>query len=1334
MQKEIIEGFRLSPQQRRLWSLQQGQQVTPYHAQCAIHVEGMRDTARLHDALRNVCRQFEILRTAFLCPLGMNLPVQVIVDDAVPSVFEEDLTGLSSREQSERIETLLRESRLAAREYDLPPLWQASILALSPTSHELLLTLPALCADGASLTALVSEIAREYAADPQGTERAEEPLQYADVAEWQNELFKSDESSAGRRYWSERYLSPLPVAQLPFANQELGDRRLVPDSLSLTVDAASSARMRKLVESDGAMLSDLLLSCWQVLLWRLTGQSELVTGVFYDGRNHEELLDVLGPLARYLPVRAVLHESMSFRELLGQTRKTTESAGNQQGYFSWEQADESGRDLIGTPFFPFCFEFGEWPEEFTAGNASFSMRQWYACDDAFKIKLSCVSLEEALRLDFHFDSGSYAAPDIEQMVTQFRTVLESVLDNPEARITELDILGAAERMRLLEEFSMTKSVSLPPDSCVQHLFESWANQTPDAVALVSEGHQLTYAALNARANQLGHYLRRNGVGAETLVGLLVERSAEMIVGMLGVLKAGGAYVPLDPALPGERLALMLAEAKPLVLLTQQHLTEKVSGATARVVRLDSDWASEVAPERRTNPRGGVRQGNAAYVLFTSGSTGVPKGVVVEHRQLLNYLFGVQERLALPPGTTFALVSTLAADLGNTSIFPSLCGGGSLHVISRERAVEPAALAEYFTANQIDCLKIVPSHLEALQSVPCPDEVMPLRRLVLGGESSRWYWVRRLQALAPECTIINHYGPTETTVGVLTYEVGEAGPKRHAANVPLGRPINNVRIYVIDAALRPSPIWVPAELHVGGASVARGYHDRPAATAEKFIPDPFSDVPGARLYKTGDLARFLPDADVEFIGRIDYQVKIRGFRVELGEIEAVMTGSVWVREGLVVLGESAAGDQRLIAYVVPRTPEGEAARHDAGARKVYAAAFPVDELRRYLQERLPDYMVPSAFVLLEQMPLTLNGKVDRRALPAPESVAAAPKQDSIAPRNDVERQLVQVWEEVLGVRPIGVRDNFFELGGYSLLALRLLTRVNQQFGRELSLQLLLQTETVESMAELIRQPANGSAPSPLVALQPQGSRTPFFCMHPVTGSAFVYVALARLVGLDQPFYGLQASVAKPLTKIEDMATHYLEAVRAIQPEGPYLLGGWSMGGLIALEMAAQLLAQGQEVALLVLIDRAAFDAEPQARDEAVLQAWFAQTIESVKEQAAKTAGELSDFGPSMYHRLFNVYKINHRAVEQYVPRPYAGRITLFRAAESPIATPDQTLGWGELAGAVDIQLIPGNHTSMLLEPGVRTLAERLGVCIESATSVSGVEPPALHRGERAPSPP
>lgn len=582
--------------------------------------------------------------------------------------------------------------------------------------------------------------------------------------------------------------------------------------------------------------------------------------------------------------------------------------------------------------------------------------------------------------------------------------------------------------------------------CLHQLIEEQARRTPDRAALRFEQQKLTYGELDRRANQLARHLRRLGVGRDGLVGLFVERSLEMVVGILGILKAGAAYVPMDTSYPQERLAFMLADAKLAVLLTQSSLVANLPSGGAPLVRLDEfDWhGAEAAPQCDVR----VHPEHLAYVIYTSGSTGRPKGVCIEHRNIVNYVLGVVDRFQLEPGMSYATVSTIAADLGNTVIFPALVTGGCLHVISQERAESQAMLSDYFSREKIDVLKIVPSHLAALQSGENPEQVMPARRLILGGESSRLDWIERLRAWSPNCAIYNHYGPTETTVGVLTYQVGTQLPSTRSGTLPLGRPLPNSRIYILDAEGQPVPVGEQGELCIGGRGVARGYLNRPDLSAEKFVPDPFSTDPRARLYRTGDLARYLPDGTIEFCGRIDHQIKLHGYRVELGEIEGVLREQGAVQEAVVLAREDQSGHQQLVAYV-------------AGEQ-----ALTPTTLREYLKGRLPQYMVPSAFVLMERLPLTLNGKIDRQALAALSFDNREPARDFVGPQTETEKALARIWTQLLKVENIGIHDDVFDLGAHSLLAMKALTQIRDVFEVNLALRNLFEHPTIAGLAKII----------------------------------------------------------------------------------------------------------------------------------------------------------------------------------------------------------------------------------------------------------------------------
>jgi amino acid adenylation domain-containing protein len=601
-------------------------------------------------------------------------------------------------------------------------------------------------------------------------------------------------------------------------------------------------------------------------------------------------------------------------------------------------------------------------------------------------------------------------------------------------------------------------------NCLHELFEAQARRTPQHPALAFEGERLTYAELDRRAGQLAAELQRLGAAPDVRIGLLVERSASLVVALLGILKSGAAYVPVDTAYPSERVAYMLADCGAKLVVTQASLLAKLQPTDAHAVLIDRlDARGAALPST-------VGAENLAYVIYTSGSTGRPKGVGVEHRNIVNYVAGVAERLRLEPGMSYATVSTIAADLGNTVIFPALATGGCLHVIAQERAESAARLAEYFARERIDVLKIVPSHLAALQSGRDAAEVMPARRLILGGEASRLDWIERLRSLAPGCEIFNHYGPTEATVGVLTYAVGSSLPSTPTGTLPLGRPLPGSSIHLLDPRGQPVAPGEKGELCIGGRGVARGYLNRAELTAERFVRDPFSAAPGARLYRTGDLARALPDGNFEFCGRVDHQVKVHGYRVELGEIEAALRSHGAVEDAVVL-----ARDGELVAYVsgAPALPGPFAEEPSPGV------------LREHLKSSLPPYMVPAMIVRLDKMPLTANGKVDRQALAARPVETAAPSCAYVAPRTETEKALAAIWGELLKA-DVGIDDDVFDLGAHSLMAMKALTRVRDAFGVDLALRNLFEHPTVaglaqaiDSLALAVRRPAGAGEREELV---------------------------------------------------------------------------------------------------------------------------------------------------------------------------------------------------------------------------------------------------------------
>jgi amino acid adenylation domain-containing protein/non-ribosomal peptide synthase protein (TIGR01720 family) len=1041
-------GYRISPGQSRLWLQQQRSPV--YRAQAAIRIDGPVHLPTLRASLKSLIDRLEILRTSFRLQPGIRVPWQVITEVEEFSWRQLDWSGNTPSQVEAALDELLREERERAVDVETGPALQLTLATVGAHEHYLIASLPALCADARSLSNLFNEVVGAYSAAGTTAASAEEPLQYADFADWHWQLLEEDEQSAGRAYWREQRVNVSALSTLRGARTS-GPQRSFAVAITMSpVDQRTARAAQSLAEDRDVSVSDFYLACWQALVWRLSGQSDVLMGAVADERGHEALRDACGLLSITLPVRSQFEEHARFDDILQAVARSRRTVSERQFDFSWERNVEDAKTDGEPGFFPLAFEFNTLPAVKEVGAVSFSIVRSFACSDRFHVKVNCVQRGDAVCIEWHFDPGVLSSERIEHLARHYQALVKSAIDNPGTSVLDLDLIDETLRQEIVVGFNDVERGE-STDCCVHERFEEVASQYPDRTALVFEGEQLSFGELNARCNQLARYLRTRGVRADVPVALCVERSLDMIVGMLGVLKAGGAYVPLDPSLPGERLALLLEESKVPVVVCHPHLAELLPPSGPSRVVLDSETRRAISQERVDNCSSDVTPANLTYIIFTSGSTGTPKGVLVEHRQLTNYVDGVLQRLQLPRDASFATVSSYAADLGNTAIFPSLLGGGCLHVVSQDRVLDPDAMADYVERHGVDCLKIVPSHLQALLSSPRPARVLPRRCLVLGGEASTWDLVSRLESLSSDFRIVNHYGPTETTVGVLAYRHERGHIRRDESDtLPLGRPLSDSRVYLLDPLARPVPVGINGELHIAGAGLARGYLDRPDQTAERFVPDPVGPDPGARMYKTGDLARYLTDGSVEFVGRVDHQVKIRGFRVELGEIEAAFERHASIDDAVVTVSEATPGDKRLVGYAVRRRD----------------AHVTTDELREWLRAQLPDYMVPGTIVWLDALPLNRNGKVDRGALPAVELVTESAGEAHVAPRTANEQTLLAIWSAVLGKQDLGIHDDFFECGGHSLLAMQLITRVREAFEVDLPLPALFDRPTVAGLAEII----------------------------------------------------------------------------------------------------------------------------------------------------------------------------------------------------------------------------------------------------------------------------
>ncbi len=1049
----VLMGYRLAPQQRQLW--QQQSATISYGAQCVISLTGKLHTEALRTAIAGVVEQHEILRTSFQRQPGRRTPVQVISEQPALCWREKDLATCDTAARQYEIGVVCEADKQATATdgNTSGAVLRVSVLRLAAQHHVVVLTLPTLCSDYTSLSLLTHQIARAYDQCSGGEITPGEFLQYADFCEWQNELAESEDAVAGRAFWLNQATAAADPPRLPFEAKNAGTN--APERSSFTLAPEITSRLAGAAADSGVSIRTMLLGCWQMLLRRISGQESFYLNCLFDVRHYDQLDGALGLFARSLPLLCQPRDQQTVLSLVQETEDRCAQMSE------WQEFYEDGA----TRTEQISFEYDERMD----GHVSVSGLRWDVLEQRSEVQQAKLGLrcerigERELKAEISYDSRRYAKSDIEWLIERMQTIVAGALENVEQRVSELAIVSERERKYLVEELSHAREEApvVGEDLSLVDLFEAAAQRYASRVAVVCGDQELTYGELNRRANQLARFLLGRGVAAEVKVALFVERKVTAFVALLAVLKAGGAFVPLNLEQPQDRLAHQLADMKTPLVLTEEKLLTQLPEFAGPVVCLDRDAASWESESESNLTQIGLPE-QLAYVIYTSGSTGTPKGVAVTRRNLLNYTLFMCRRLQLELSSdsdplSFATVSTLAADLGHTAIFPALVTGGCLHVIDYEVATDAERFAAYLEQHPIDILKIVPSHLSALLA---GREVLPRKCLVLGGEALTQQLAGQLSQTSSTCRIINHYGPTETTVGCLTFDVDEM-PDHATATVPIGRPIANTQVYVLDAEGRLAPLGAGGELYIGGAGVARGYLNQPAATAERFIPDSFSGREGARLYSTGDLVRQLRNGVMEFLGRTDSQVKIRGHRIELGEIEVALRQHPEVREAVVLATSDEREHKRLVSYLVP---SGKPAPS-------------VSELQSFLKPRLPSYMWPSIFVLLDELPLTPNGKLDRRALPAPEAARLASAAHSLeAPRSDVEKTLTEIWKQVLGIAELGIHDNFFELGGDSIISIQIIARANQR-GIRLTPKQLFQNQTIAQLAAV----ANTAA-APLEAEQ------------------------------------------------------------------------------------------------------------------------------------------------------------------------------------------------------------------------------------------------------------
>jgi amino acid adenylation domain-containing protein len=1029
------ESAPLSFAQQRLWFIDQ---LVPggtfYNVSSAVRLQGRLDISALERTITEVTRRHEVLRTTFQMVDGE--PAQVIAPVQPFALPVKDLSALTEQQQEEELGRLL--SDFSAQPFNLSQdsLLRVGLVRLGEDSHAVMLGTHHIISDGWSMSVLVKEVAAIYEAFSRGepSPLPELAIQYADFAVWQREWLRGEALERELSYWRKQLNGAPPVLELPTDRPRPAVQAYRGASHSFHVSAEVSAGLKALSRSEGATLFMTLLAAFKVLLSRYSGQTDIVVGTPIAGRNRVELEPLIGFFVNTLALRTRLSSALNFREVLQQVRETALEAYAHENLPFEKIVEELNpeRALSHTPLVQVVFGFQSLLEQEATNVSDLTMKSFgnESGTARFDVVQNMFETEKGLSGSLHCNTDLFDLETIKQMSEHFQRLLHSIVEHPDVAISELALLSAEERAQQLVEWNDT-AVSYARDLTLHERFEAQAAATPEAIALVYEAEQLSYRELNERANQLAHYLRELGVGPETLVGLCCERSIELVVALLGVLKAGGAYLPLDPQYPHERLAFMVQDAGISLLLTQTHLdgSEQWAGAQTRVIALEQEWA-DISQRSVANPAVTVTADNLAYVIYTSGSSGQPKGTLITHYNVMRLLDATAERFAFSGKDVWTLFHSYAFDFSVWEIWGALAYGGQLVVVPYGLSRSPAEFYQLLRREGVTVLNQTPSAFRQLSAVDAAASEaeraeLALRLVIFGGEALEWQslrgWFERHGEEQPQ--LVNMYGITETTVHVTERAVNLSGLAEASAGSLIGKALADLQLYLLDQQMELLPVGVWGELYVGGAGLARGYLKRAELTAQRFVPNPFAGS-GERLYRTGDVGRYRADGEIEYLGRADSQVKLRGFRIELGEIESVLGAYAGVREVVVTVREDVPGEQRVVAYLV-----GE--------------ALDSSELRAYVKEKLPDYMVPAAFVTLTEMPLTQNGKVDRRALPAPD--AARPEASLRAPNSPLERWLAERWCEVLHLEAIGIDEDFFDLGGDSIKAAIVINRLQQELG-------------------------------------------------------------------------------------------------------------------------------------------------------------------------------------------------------------------------------------------------------------------------------------------------
>jgi amino acid adenylation domain-containing protein len=1301
----------LSWAQQRLWFIDQLDAAAgaAYRMPAALRLDGKLDLAALRATLDRIVARHENLRTTFVMHEGQ--PVQRIA----PAEVGFELAELAC--DAGQAETL--GAAFFAQTFDLAqgPLIRGQLLRLAPDQHVLLIDQHHIISDGWSNGVLTREVSTLYAAFSQGQPDPLAPLaiQYADYAAWQRAWLQGEALQQQAGYWQRRLAGAPELLALPTDRPRPAVQSHAGASVGFTLDADLSAGLKQLGQRHGATLFMTLLAGWGILMSRMSGQEDVVIGTPVANRQRREIEALTGFFVNTLALRMSTAGEPSVAELLAQVKQDTLDAYAHQD-IPFEQVVETvhpQRSLAHSPLFQTVLALNNTPggEALTLpGLRLSSVASQETVTSHFDTALSVIDRGAELIGTLTYGAALYDEASMRRLVRRFESLLRGMVADDTQAIASLDLLVDDERELVTRVFNATVR-PYPYERTVHSLFEAEAARRPDAIALVCGAERLSYAELNAHANRLAHRLIAMGAGPDRRIAICAEPGLLMVIGVLAVLKAGAAYVPLDPAYPAQRLAYMLSDSAPIAVLAGASVRQALPESGVPVLALETAIAAgDATGEANPDPRAlGLTPQHLAYVIYTSGSTGLPKGTMNHHAGLSNLALAQIELFGIQPDSRVLQFASFSFDASVWELVMALCAGARLVLASRAALMPGEPLISTLAAHGITHLTLPPAALAALPA----DAALGTLTLVVAGEACppalAAHWAART-------TFFNAYGPTETTVCASVQPVGS----EPLPIVPIGRPIANTQMYILDAQMAPVPLGVAGEIHIGGIGVARGYLNRPELTAERFVANPFAPD---RLYKTGDLGRWRQDGSIEYLGRKDFQVKIRGFRIELGEIEARLLQCEGVREAVVLAREEPAhgdsGDnKRLVAYLTGTPPAAAA-------------------LRAALAECLADYMLPAAFVVLDALPLTSNGKVDRKALPAP-GLSALATRAYVEPQGDAEHAVAAIWQDLLRVERVGRHDSFFELGGHSLLAVQVVSRIKQALGKEVALRSLFTAPTLSGFTQVIAGDTVAAAAGPLVPIRTEGQRTPLFLIHPGEGEIRYASELTPWLDADTPVYGLVASGflegETASASVQEMARHYLQAIRSVQAHGPYQLAGWSAGGTIAYEIANLLIGADETVRFLGLIDTASdyregwIGTSAYISKEEFLIASLAPALRDTLGDRLRSLGadvpamlrlcqEAGVFPSGLELDLLERHlSVRHGiavALRDYALPAIPVPVTLFAAIDT--ARADTSIGWAAIKGR-QLRLIPvpGDHYGLMRGENLQVLGKKLSDALADDT--------------------